>query len=65
MARSKLQLSAMSEIEKLKKEVELLRKENQSLKLRLDNVTLLLKKEMIAAGKLQEPSIENGDSTSG
>jgi len=55
----------MSEIEKLKKEVDLLRKENQSLKLRLDNVTLLLKKEMIAAGKLQEPSIENGDSTSG
>ena len=64
MARSKLQLSAMSEIEKLKKELDLLQKENQSLKLRVDNLTFLLKKEMIAAGKLQKPLIENGDSTS-
>jgi len=54
----------MSEIEKLKKELDLLQKENQSLKLRVDNLTFLLKKEMIAAGKLQKPLIENGDSTS-
>ena len=41
----------MTEIEILKKMLAEAKAENQSLRLQLDNVTLLLRKEMVVAGK--------------
>jgi hypothetical protein len=46
----------MTDIERLKKELAEARAEIDNLRLRLNNVTLLLRKEMIAAGKLTGPS---------
>jgi len=48
----------MTEIEQLKEQLAEARAENQSLMLRLSNVTFLLKKEMVASGnlpKLKQP----------
>jgi len=45
----------MTEMEALKKELEEAKVEIESLRLRLANVTLLLKKEMVESGKLPKP----------
>jgi len=46
------------EIQALKKELTEARLEIQALNLRLSNVILLLKKEMVASGKLPKPEYE-------
>ncbi len=51
----------MTELERLKKELAEARAEIENLNLRLSNVTFLLKKEMIASGKIVGPSREQGD----
>ncbi len=48
----------MNELESLKKQVDELRGEKEALKLQLENAMLLLRREMIAAGKLEKPSPE-------
>jgi predicted RNase H-like nuclease (RuvC/YqgF family) len=50
-------LVCMTEIEALKKELEEAKAEIESLHLRLANVTLLLKKEMVESGKLPKPEL--------
>jgi hypothetical protein len=47
----------MTEMEALKKELEKAKAEIESLRLRLANVTLLLKKEMVESGKLSKPEM--------
>jgi len=51
----------MTEIENLKRELAEAKAEIQSLHLRLDNVTLLLKMEMSDSGKHPKVMIINGD----
>jgi hypothetical protein len=48
----------MTEIELLKKQLAEANAEIESLRLRLSNVTLLLKKEMTESGKLSKPQPE-------
>jgi hypothetical protein len=45
----------MTEIELLKKQLADARAENDALTLRLNNITLMLKKEMTASGSLPKP----------
>ena len=47
----------------LKKKLAAAEAEIQSLTLRLSNVTLLLRKEMIAGGKMPEPALLPADRT--
>ena len=54
----------MTEIERLKKELADAKAENDRLRLRLDNVTLLYRQEMLAASKLSKGAKEKGESIS-
>jgi hypothetical protein len=54
----------VTEIELLKKELAAAKSEIRDLKLQLANVTVLLRKEMIASGRLPKSANENGDSVS-
>jgi len=58
-----LTVGVPDEMQALKKELADVKVEIEELKLRLSNVTLLLKKEMIESGKLPKPqSREDGQS---
>jgi len=54
----------MTEIESLKKQLAEANAEIESLRLRLSNVTLLLRKEMTESGKLPKPECEKTVSNS-
>jgi hypothetical protein len=54
----------MTEIELLKKQLAEANTEIESLRLRLSNVTLLLRKEMTESGKLPKPEYEKTVSNS-
>jgi regulator of replication initiation timing len=51
----------MTEIERLKKELADAKAENDRLRLRLDNVTLLYRQELLAASKLPKAAKEKSE----